>query len=177
MKLRYLYFPVLLALLLLIPKGADAQSAQNLKGDLRAPDSSPVPGANVTLEGEALAQPLSSETDEEGAFEFSKVPPGNYVLTTKATDNGGASAVSDPVNISVQQGPPPPTNYPPVVRITSPPNGAVFHAPVDVPIYAYAHDPDDDVATVEFFADANSLGFGHRPTAGGGPSPTTLSTR
>jgi len=79
MKLRYLCFPVLV-LLLLIPKGVEAQSAQTLKGDLRAPDASPVPGANVTLTGEALAQPLSSETDEEGVFEFSKVPPGNYVL-------------------------------------------------------------------------------------------------
>src|SRR5205823_4081018 len=90
---------------------------------------------------------------------WSNVPPGGYVLTARATDNGGASTVSDPVNITVKPGPPP-TNIPPVVRITSPANGALFHAPVDVPIYAYAHDSDDAVASVEFFAGSNSLGFG-----------------
>ncbi len=53
-----------------------------------------------------------------------------------------------------------PTNRPPVVRITSPANGAIFRSPVNIPLYAYAWDPDGFVASVEFFAGANSLGFG-----------------
>lgn len=55
-----------------------------------------------------------------------------------------------------------PTNLPPVVRITSPPNCAVFRAPVDIPIYSYAFDPDGFVSTVECFAGTNSLGFAKR---------------
>ena len=39
---------------------------------------------------------------------WTNVPPGNYELTAKATDNDGASAVSPPVHISVQAGPLPP---------------------------------------------------------------------
>src|SRR6516225_1637755 len=64
--------------------------------------------------------------------------------------------------ILVSQGPPPPpTNYPPLVRLASPPNGAVFRAPVNVPVYAYAFDRDGSVSSVEFFAGTNSLGLGH----------------
>jgi hypothetical protein len=107
---------------------------------------------------------------------WSNAMPNTYELTAVATDNGGASATSAPVNITVQAGPPP-TNIPPVVRISSPPNGAVFRSPVNVPIYAFAYDPDGFVASVEFFADTNSLGFGRPlplPVAGGplgGPTP------
>jgi len=86
------------------------------------------------------------------------VPAGDYVLTAKATDNGGATTTSDPVHISV--GPKTTSNLPPVVRIISPANGATFRAPVNIPIYAYAHDPDGSVLSVEFFADTNGLGFG-----------------
>ena len=90
---------------------------------------------------------------------WTNVQPGDYVLHARATDNGGATALSDPVKIRVQQGPPP-TNFPPVVRIISPPNNAIFRAPVRIPIFAYAKDPDGSVSSVEFFAGTNDLGPG-----------------
>jgi hypothetical protein len=98
---------------------------------------------------------------------WSNVPPGtNVLLTAKATDNDGASSLSAPVSITVHPGPPPtPTNLPPVVRITSPPDGATFRAPVNIPIYAYAADRVGSVTGVEFFAGSTDLGPGHRVTA------------
>jgi len=43
----------------------------------------------------------------------------NVTLTAKATDNDGASTVSDPVNISILPSLPPPTNHPPIVSIVA----------------------------------------------------------
>ncbi len=108
---------------------------------------------------------------------WTNVPPGtNILLTAKATDNGGASTLSDPVSITVHPGPPPPpppppTNLPPVVRITSPADGATFRAPVSIPIFAYAKDPDGYVTSVAFFAGTNSLGLGHPVNAVPPPLP------
>jgi hypothetical protein len=99
---------------------------------------------------------------------WTNVPPGAYPLTAVATDDNGASTVSAPVKITVLGTP---TNLPPLVRITSPPNGAVFRAPVSIPLYAYAVDPDDAVAAVEFFADGASLGLGQPVTAVPPPLP------
>ncbi len=93
-------------------------------------------------------------------FNWLNPSPGNYPLTAVATDNGGASTTSDPVNITVLQGPP--TNLPPVVRMVSPANGSVFHAPINLPLFAFANDPDGSVSSVEFFAGTNHLGFGQR---------------
>jgi hypothetical protein len=101
---------------------------------------------------------------------WQNVPANTWSLTAVVTDNGGASTTSAPVKITVLPGPPP-TNLPPVVRITSPPNGAVFRAPVNIPIYTYAADPDGFVTTVEFFAGSTSLGFGWRVTAVPPPLP------
>jgi hypothetical protein len=58
-----------------------------------------------------------------------------------------------------------------VVRITSPSDGAMFRAPVDIPIFAYAKDPDGYVVSVEFFAGTNSLGLGHPVTNVPPPTP------
>ncbi len=101
-------------------------------------------------------------------FTWSNVPAGKYVLTAKATDNGGASNSSVPVTIAVQPIPPQ-TNIPPVVRIISPANGAVFHAPINLPLYAFAVDLDGFVNSVQFFENGNSLGFG-QPL----PSPAAI---
>ncbi|HAO78326.1 MAG TPA: hypothetical protein DCQ92_04980 [Verrucomicrobia subdivision 3 bacterium] len=101
---------------------------------------------------------------------WQNVPANTYSLTAVATDNGGTSTTSVPVKITVLPGPMP-TNLPPVVRITSPPNGAVFRAPVNIPVYTYAADLDGSVTNVEFFAGSTSLGFGHRVTAVPPPLP------
>ena len=90
---------------------------------------------------------------------------GLHTLTAKATDNDNSSSLSDPVHITVKSGPPPPpTNFPPVVRIISPPNHSVFRQPINLPIYAYAIDKDGWVTNVEFFAGTNNLGPGPRVT-------------
>jgi hypothetical protein len=90
---------------------------------------------------------------------WSNVPAGTYALTAVAADSGGLTATSAPVNIAVLA-PAPRTNRPPEVRITSPPNAAIFKSPINLPIYAYAHDADGSVTAVEFFANTNSLGLG-----------------
>ena len=111
--------------------------------------------------------PMSAGPMNPFCLVWSNVPPGVFVLTAKATDNTGLSTISPPVRIEV--GAPPPTNYPPVVRISAPPNGAIFRSPVDIPIFVYAVDRDDAVASVECFAGTNSLGFAQ-------PMPVILPT-
>ena len=103
-------------------------------------------------------------------LDWLNVPTNLYSLTALATDSAGASTTSAPVNVTVLPGPPP-TNFPPVVRMIAPPNGSVFRAPVNIPLYAYAAEPAGSIATVEFFAGANSLGLGHPVTAVPPPLP------
>ncbi len=100
---------------------------------------------------------------------WQNVPADKYALTAVATDESGLSATSSPVIISVLPGPP--TNRPPVVRITSPPNGSVFRSPVNIPIFAYAADSDGQVTSVEFFSGTNSLGLGQSVAAAPPPLP------
>src|ERR1022692_2438856 len=103
---------------------------------------------------------------------WSNVPAGSYALIAVAADSGGLRATSAQVNIYVLS-PPPHTNRPPEVRITSPPNAAVFRAPVNMPIYAYAHDADGYVNSIEFLAGTNSLGFGSSIARGTNTPPTS----
>lgn len=103
-------------------------------------------------------------------LDWQNVQPNQYSLAAVATDNEGLVTTSSPVNIAVLPGPVP-TNLPPVVRITSPPNGSAYRAPINIPLYAYAADPDGSVTTVEFYAGTNSLGFGQPVIAVPPPLP------
>jgi len=98
------------------------------------------------------------------------VPTNHYALTAVAADAAGASTTSAVVNITVLPGPPP-TNGPLAVRIISPPNGSVFRAPVNIPLYAYAAESNGTVTAIEFFAGTNSLGLGSPVTAVPPPLP------
>jgi len=85
-------------------------------------------------------------------FNWTNVALGDYALTAVATDNGGLSTTSaPPVNIRVL--PPPP-----LVKITSPTNGAMFVAPVNIPVSATAASSNADVVRVDFFADDHFIG-------------------
>jgi hypothetical protein len=84
-------------------------------------------------------------------LDWTNVPPGDYSVTAVATDNGGASTTSDPVSIAVL--PPPP-----VVKITSPTNGAVFITPTNISLTAEASSSNADVVRVNFFADDHFIG-------------------
>lgn len=50
------------------------------------------------------------------------------------------------------------TNQPPWVKLVHPPNGKVYHVPLDLRLLALAGDRDGCVLTVEFFAGEHSLG-------------------
>lgn len=86
------------------------------------------------------------------------LPPVNYVIGFYSN----ATVFIAPTNLP---------DLPPFVRITSPPNGAVFFTPVNIPLFAYAADPDGFVSGVEFFANGNSLGQAHRILPSPGPTP------
>jgi YD repeat-containing protein len=76
------------------------------------------------------------------AFSWSNVAAGTYSLTAKATDNAGASTVSSPINVTV--------NEPPTVSVTTPGNG-LYAAPATFIVNATASDPDGSIVKVEFF--------------------------
>jgi hypothetical protein len=83
-------------------------------------------------------------------LDWTNVPPGNYSVTAVANSSAGSST-SAPVIIHVV----PPA---PVVKITSPTNGSMLAAPVDIPVSALASSSNADVVQVDFFADDHFIG-------------------
>lgn len=107
-------------------------------------------------------------------FDWSNALTGTWSIEAGVVRSNGTPVGSAVVHIAVERmnG----TNLPPIVRITSPPNRAVFRAPVNVALLAYAQEANADgsVQSVEFFAGSNNLGFGQPvpialPVDPGGP--------
>jgi YD repeat-containing protein len=96
---------------------------------------------------------LGEDTTSPYTYNWANVLAGSYVLTARATDNGGATATSSAVNITVN-----PPNQPPTVTLTSPANNATFTAVATIPLSANASDNDGVVNKVEFFQGAVKLG-------------------
>lgn len=93
--------------------------------------------------GEATVRPFS--------IVWTNAPSGAHVLTAKAHDDSGATALSAPVRVSVLA-------LPPCVTLCSPTNGAVLVASEPVTLVAAPTDPDGIVTLVEFFDGATKLG-------------------
>ena len=95
---------------------------------------------------------VGEDTTSPYNFNWTNVAAGTYVLTARATDNGGATANSSSVNITVN-----PPNQPPTVSLTAPINNDVFSAPANITITASAADSDGIVTKVQFFRGATLL--------------------
>lgn len=93
---------------------------------------------------------IGTDTSAPYSFNWTNVAAGNYSMTAKATDNGGAATTSGAVNINV--------NALPSVSVSSPANGATFTAPASISISASASDSDGTISGVEFFHGTTSLG-------------------
>jgi len=94
---------------------------------------------------------LGEDTSAPFAWSWSNVPAGSYILTAKATDNGGATSTSAAVNITVG-------NANPSVALTSPLNSATFTAPATIALAATASDADGTITQVDFYAGSTLLG-------------------
>ncbi|MGB9178630.1 MAG: Ig-like domain-containing protein [Pyrinomonadaceae bacterium] len=107
----------------------------------------------TTLIGTSTVSPFS--------MTWNGVAAGNYTLTAKATDSGGATTTSSPVSITV--------NTPPTVILAMPDDGPLFTAPANLALNAYANDFDGTVSKVDFYQDANLIGTINGPLASGTP--------
>lgn len=110
-------------------------------------------------------------------YTLQNVAAGNYQITARVTDNGGASAEST-VNITVgNTSPPPPPddeggsgggNTPPSVTISNPNNGANFNVGNSVSVQLNANDPDGNIVQHRIFVNGTLVdtdGSGYTPHA------------
>lgn len=90
---------------------------------------------------------LGTDSSPPYSFTWTNVAQGSYTLQSKATDDGGATAFSTGVNITVGQA----QNQAPTVSITSPTDGSSVTEGTSVTIEASAADTDGTIAKVEFY--------------------------
>ena len=100
----------------------------------------------------ANGNPVGAATTSPYVATWTNVPAGNYMLTAVATDDLFGTTTSAPVNITVVP------NFPPIVTLSSPTEGATFTSPAVLTIEAIAADSDGTVDSVAFFANGQPIG-------------------
>jgi len=95
--------------------------------------------------GESVAAPYQ--------LSLSALPADNFTFVARAIDNQGATADSNAVNITVFS-----PNQPPTVSLTSPSDGSLYTAPINLTLAANAGDADGSVSKVEFYQGTIKIG-------------------
>lgn len=118
-----------------------------------AATASDTDGSVAKVEFYAGATKLGERTSPPYTLDWTPTAQGAYSITAIATDNAGASTVSNAVAVTVNAG-----NQAPTVAITSPASGATLTAPATLVLTASAADTDGSVARVEFYNGTTKLG-------------------
>jgi carboxypeptidase family protein len=90
-----------LAILALLVAGSTfAQVTGSVSGVVHDADGQPLPGTTVTIQGPLLPTGRSEITRDNGAFDFERLPPGEYEITAELS---GMGKVQRPVIVSVDR--------------------------------------------------------------------------
>jgi len=95
---------------------------------------------------------IATSTTSPFSYNWTNVAVGTYTLTAKAYDNGGASATSTAITVTV-------TNQAPSIAITAPANNATYTAPAAVNFTVNASDADGTVSKVEYYSGSSTTPF------------------
>ncbi len=96
---------------------------------------------------------IGTDSSSPYSISWNSVEAGAYSLRAVATDNGGATTISEAVNISVLS----PNNLP-QVSLSAPVSGLIFPAGANISLTAEASDIDGSITKVDFFAGAVLIG-------------------
>ncbi|MFD2203318.1 Ig-like domain-containing protein [Shivajiella indica] len=101
---------------------------------------------------------VGTVSDPRSIFTLTNLQIGSYVLTSKVTDDKGATAVSPQVEIEVVK-----PNVPPVVQIISPSDGSTYLEGSNIRFEAEALDSDGKISKVEFYRGSVLIGSSTLP--------------
>ncbi len=116
-------------------------------------DAADTDGAVASVAFYSGATLLSTDTTAPYSFSWANVPAGTYSLTSRATDDDGATTISAAVSLTVSA-----ANQTPTVALTGPTAGTEFTAPASIMLTADAADTDGIISGVAFYNGATLLG-------------------
>jgi hypothetical protein len=82
--------PIFWLVLLLLAGAAFAQQTGSVSGVVRDAEGQPLPGATVTIKGPLVPTGTVEVSRDNGAYDFERLPPGDYELTAELSGMGSA---------------------------------------------------------------------------------------